>query len=118
MTSTQLHPSPPLACPDWCQHPELCSWDQLNETGQLMRGHGIGSAPAVPADGGYRSVEVRGYAEEYVDGTPITFGVSINAPNMDLTPDQAREVARHLTETAQQVQDIQGRIERVSGGQL
>lgn len=103
----QLHPSPPVACPNWCEHPDRCGWDQLNESGQLMRGHDIGDLPAVPADRGYMSVEVRGYAEEFADGTPITFGVSINAPSVDLTPDQAREVARHLTGMAQRIQDLQ-----------
>ncbi len=117
MTSTQLHPSPPLACPDWCQHPDRCSWDQLNETGQLMRGHDICGFPPV-GRGDKLGVEVYASSEEYADGSPVRFIVTVDSNNTSLSADDALEVARHLTGAAQRVREIEGRIERVSGGAL
>ena len=88
-------------------------WSQ-RDTGQLVRTHDIGKdhLPAVPADGGYKSVQVSGYAEEYADGTPIKFGVTVEAPGVELTVEQALEVANLLTVLAERIQFIQHKIDR------
>lgn len=115
MTSAQLQQSPSVACPDWCDDQHASEWGQLS-TGQLVRGHEIGRFPGVPAGAGNRCVELFGYAHEYVDGTPLEFGITIEGPGVSLTVAQALEVAQYLTETAHKVQEIQARVERASGG--
>ncbi len=104
MTSTQLPANPPITCPAWCDSAHCSGWEQRLDTGQLVRTHALGGDfPSVPPDGGYRSLGVDGYATEYVDGTPMRFGISVDAPGVDVTAEQALEVANSLTVLAERI---------------
>ena len=117
MTSTQLHPSPPLACPDWCEHPDRCAWDQLSDSGKLLRSHDIRSFPIIAREG-HQAVQAYVFAEEYADGTPVKFGVTVEGEGLALTTDQATILAQQLAAAVQTIQDIEGRMRRDAGGEL
>ncbi len=82
-----------------------------------MRGHDICGFPAV-GGGDKTGVEVYASAEEYADGSPVRFLVTVDSNNTSLSAEEALEVARHLTGAAQRIREIEGRIERVTDGAL
>ncbi len=105
MTSTELPANPPITCPAWCDSAHCSGWEQRLDTGQLVRTPMLLVATSRPSRrmAAYRSLGVDGYATEYVDGTPMRFGISVEAPGVDVTAEQALEVANSLTVLAERI---------------
>ncbi len=112
-TDPNAQPAPSPSCPDWCDSPtsDGNDWD----TGQLVRSHDIiGATKPTPREGGYHSVQVAGFANEYVDGTPLEFGINVTALSVNLTVEQAQEVIDSLTGLVERIQFLQYKIKRDS----
>jgi hypothetical protein len=79
-------------CPDWCRFGPH-DWDSVEPDGRRSRGHDGGDWPSVPVGDDYLSVSVTAGAFE-VQGEPVgPVSVHLEAPGVQLTASQARQLA-------------------------
>lgn len=104
MSTTYTPPPAPQklpTCPSYCdgRHGDG-SFEEEIETGRRFRMHSGGGWPSVPRDARHYVAEVCVFTEEETSGELTPSKVSVNARDLELTPDQAREYARYIIEAA------------------
>ncbi len=104
MTSTDTTSATIPPCPEWCvEAPHGFDNEQGN-----ARVHEAGSWPVVPAGSGYYGVTLDLAATEVAGQLlpPLSVKLNVNTPSVELSPDDARQLANYLLNAANRCEDL------------
>ncbi len=110
MTSTDTTSATIPPCPEWCvEAPHGFDNEQGN-----ARVHEAGSWPVVPAGSGYYGVTLDLAATEVAGQLlpPLSVKLNVNTPSVELSPDDARQLANYLQNAANRCDDLNRREDR------